>query len=362
MIYSLCKTGKLILVFLLLVSVQFRVSAQIDLKKLPKSIDTTELKDLRSRYPWGSIYITYNTCFTLDEILEKKGSNSSPKPATGGMPTSTIQLSAPDRNTGLLKSETSQNALNKLGNTVKKISQTQINKSIAFLALNLNELKAGQKMIEDDNGTVQQLAWSAEEVFEIAKFCDNHLNQRLIARQFIEYISTDNFKVESAVSRLNTIVNNEYSSDIINYILIDNFKSKTGKDSALLSAISKSDTGLYTQIMNLFKYRDDRYLNYTTIDFSVNPDYANLATPYTGANCYSGIISPNYGNPNTVSLFQGGLFYSSEDNLHLNSINKYIPNLNSPQAQAQALSSNPTYLVRKLKPVVEMITQSLIVH
>src|SRR5215831_18982199 len=110
------------------------------------------LNELKKKYPWGHIYLTFIPISDITGILN-----------------------TPRHNQEISKQEGSQ-IVSTLTNFLNTNKRDQINRALAFIEINLNTMEAGFKWADDHNGVVIKIPWSPAQVLQIAVICDKHLN------------------------------------------------------------------------------------------------------------------------------------------------------------------------------------------
>ncbi|HXU36447.1 MAG TPA: hypothetical protein VN937_08795 [Blastocatellia bacterium] len=120
---------------------------------------TGQLEQLRNKYPWGSIYLTYIPISDLTTIL----SNSSQFPEVSKK-----------------ESEEVVRILQKFLSTHQRPRQSE---AIAFMEIDLNRIEAGFKWATDKDGVISKIPWDQKQVARVADLCDRFLNGNLVVRQ-----------------------------------------------------------------------------------------------------------------------------------------------------------------------------------
>jgi hypothetical protein len=116
----------------------------------------TNVADLRSKYPWGEICLTFSALSDLAAILQ-----SQPK----------LTEIAVRNDEEALRAFAAHLVAN-----IKKINEGM---SMLIIDLNVDPARAGWKRADDMNGAIVQLPWKPSQIVCIANLCDQYLAGRL---------------------------------------------------------------------------------------------------------------------------------------------------------------------------------------
>jgi hypothetical protein len=150
----------------------------------------TYAEDLRGKYPWGNIYLTFSVIAELASLTKNQ---------------TKLQKLPEDEKNGIRLLSTLLNPY---------YYNTPINRAIGVLVLDLNDGKAGFKRADDINGAITPLPWSKWDVQIVATLCDKCLSGIQIAQQAQEKIARETKSIETAWNTFQEVGNNPYVSDV----------------------------------------------------------------------------------------------------------------------------------------------------
>lgn len=163
-------------------------------------IDQAKLLALKEKYTWGSIYITNITCLHLSSILEDQ--------------TRFIRF----------KDDYSASSLTALRSFLKQHRNLTTSLSIAFIEIDLNRIEAGFKKADDPSGAIHPIAWSKQDVVQIAALCDHELNEYSVVMNTMKAFMTDSVSVYYAYAQLRSVTASPYVSLESTYLLEKEFR------------------------------------------------------------------------------------------------------------------------------------------
>jgi hypothetical protein len=200
---------------------------------------------LRAKYPYESIYLT-NT--TLNDL--------------------TVHLRDPQK-----FKELSAVVPSKTLNTLRKFLESNTT-SRAFLQIDIVNLRAGFKRSSERLGTISPLAWTKEDVANIAGFVDQYLNGQIAVEKLAMELQGGNIQVAAAWSTLDRLTKDPFVPAVSLSASLKDFSSLVEKKQSELAALKKTDLGKYQQIAN-FTTEFKTVQSQTTIDTN-----RLVATPY----------------------------------------------------------------------------------
>jgi hypothetical protein len=149
----------------------------------------TYAEDLRGRYLWGNIYLTFSVIAELASLTKNQ--------------TKLQQVPEDEKNAIRLL----------LTLLTPYYYNTPINRAIGVLVLDLNEGKAGFKRADDINGAITQLPWSKQDVQAVAALCHKCLSGIQVVQQAREKI-VETKSIQTAWDTFEEVGNNPYVSDV----------------------------------------------------------------------------------------------------------------------------------------------------
>jgi hypothetical protein len=195
-----------------------------------------QLAELRSKYPFGSLYVTYVPVNDLTHLLND-----------------------PARLPQLRETVTEPDALDTLSSFLNKEPFGDINEGIAFIQLDLNSFKAGYKKISDREGGIKEIAWSSSEVQVIGGFCDLYFNKQSIFRKVRESISLGRSTLPKAWKDIDKLKDDPFLSNAKVASLLGTFKVLVDRNLPDLETLKLRDASAYQSIKTL-KTEYDKYL------------------------------------------------------------------------------------------------------
>lgn len=163
-------------------------------------IDQTKLNNLRTKYPWGSIYITYVPFINLSSILEDE-----------------VKIK-------YISTQCPETSLLTLRSFMRRNKSTNGNQAIAFIEIDLNRIEAGFKRASDPGGEITSIAWSKEQVVDIADLCDRQLNGIALAQKSLSILEKQTASLITAFQALNETKENAYVSSEVNFVVAKDFR------------------------------------------------------------------------------------------------------------------------------------------
>ncbi len=199
--------------------------------------DKKKLAQLKAKYPWGSIYLTYTCVINLDDLLKD-----------------TIRLKK--SNTPPLI-ETVSGPIRSLINENKK----PIKQAIAFIEIDLNRIEAGYKMADDIRGEIHPIAWDTNQVIDIATFCDNQLNSINMVKSTLLYFQSQSALIDSAYIEFEKIKRDLYVSEEARFLVSMKFSQLISTKDYQLSEIKNNNPILFLDIQRFKSEFDEALLH-----------------------------------------------------------------------------------------------------
>jgi len=198
--------------------------------------DCPSVEQLAGKYPHGSIYLTYIPLNDMTQLLndEEKFEALSSKPP--GKEVLTVYRAFLNRH-----------------------RETTMSQALAFLQLNLITSQSGFKKVSDNDGTIREEAWSAEEVEGIACFCDRFIQEMLDFENVFAHIRRQDLSLGDTWKTLRTAQRNPYIPSLRVTSLAQEVAKQIGERSDELDAIQKLKPKLF-QSLEQFKKESDATL------------------------------------------------------------------------------------------------------
>lgn len=191
----------------------------------PPEVAPPALAQLRAKYTFQSIYLTTIPLHSLTVLLDE--------------PAKYDKLKADKR---------WSNALPVLKKYLDDNKNEQLNKSIAFLQLDIRDLKAGVKLISDRTAAITQLPWAADLIIELGIFCDLFLSGQVRVEDVAARISASKTSVVEAWAAIGELKNDPFvPTKSIGKPLRD-FQLFLGKKGDELRNLEKSDKPQFDMI------------------------------------------------------------------------------------------------------------------
>ena len=208
-----------------------------------------EGKALLQKYTWGFILLTPDDLMDIHYMIINKPSLKE-----------------------LIQSE-NPNGLNLLASFLQR---TVLNGSIKFtnLVIELTKMRAGFIIGHSNVGTINPLNWIADEVYNIAVWCDNYLRNIISLYNVESKMRSGEFEIREIWGKVKEIENNEYISSMKTARLKSNLRSYIDLNQETFGELKEQDQETY---MELKKFRE----NYDTSLFTnrylfrnrLNPDF-----------------------------------------------------------------------------------------
>jgi hypothetical protein len=180
-------------------------------------IDQTKLTNLRTKYPWGSIYITYVPFINLSSILEDENKI---KYISAHYPEATLST---------------------LRSFLKRYKSPTSSQAIAFIEIDLNRIEAGFKRASDVGGEITSIAWSKEQVVDIADLCDKQMNAIAVVKKSLSLLETETTPILTVFQTINNTKENAYASFEVYFVLAKDFRRRLStKDSVEIAKLPKN--------------------------------------------------------------------------------------------------------------------------
>ena len=135
-----------------------------------------------------------------------------------------------------------------------------LREGIAFLRLDLNNLKAGFKQISDLNAVIQELPWSAEEVQGIAELCDLYIKKLPKFDRVDESIRSGSASVSEAWKNISDLKEDPFLTPSRLAGLLGNFRGLVDEKPQEFDAMKLYDLETYESIKSV-KSEYDKYLS-----------------------------------------------------------------------------------------------------
>lgn len=237
-------------------------------------IDQEKLDNLRGKYPWGSIYVTYSSIINLSSILKD------------------------DKRTPRLEQQYSTTAMSTLNQFLQGFRNRPSNENISFIEIDLNRIEAGYKRANDVGGEITSIAWSKENVVNIADICDRQLIVLVNLKRTLSLMSNDSISIQLAYDNLNLLKSNLLLSDEAYFLAASEFQLLMVKKD--YNDIANLDIKIRSDIAAFLKDYDNKYMQLK--DFKLSNDNIKNKNANLFLQNMAGLEKNLYPNPRTTSL------------------------------------------------------------
>src|SRR2546423_7455492 len=211
-----------------------RVLATTTLAQPPVSSPSSDgSNEVRSKYTWGNIYLTYGVISDLKSLTQNQ-----PK-----------QDKLPDDE---------KTAIRLLGSVLNRYYKLPINQTIAVLVLDLNNGKAGFKRADDLNGAIGEIPWTQSDVHKVAVLCDKYLSGIEIVQNAQFQMTKGALSLPDAWNAFQQVSNNPYISDLKVASLKVDLKQTIEAHAVELKELQRNDARLFASIHNFAQGFDQK--------------------------------------------------------------------------------------------------------
>lgn len=208
--------------------------------------EPNSLNELISVYPNGSLYVTYIPLHDLKHLLNDTGKLPQIKKAT----------SEPD-------------SLETFAGFLNTHAVENLKDGIAFLLLDLNNLKASFKRISDLDAVPRTLTWHAREVQGVAELCHVYINKLPTFEQTQVSIRLGKISLHKAWQAINKLLEDPFLTPSRVAGLVVNFKGLVDENPLQLEALKLSDSLAYQSIKSVTNDYDKYLSNLVTQQASI---------------------------------------------------------------------------------------------
>jgi hypothetical protein len=185
----------------------------------------TSVDRLKTRYDFGSLYLTYIPLNDMTHLLNE-----------------------PKKFEALAAKPPFQATLERFRGFLNDNRERQLNEALAFLQLELSTGKAGWKKISDRDGTIRRTNWSPSEVWGIAEFSDAFLGSHLVLEEKDASIASGTISVAQAWEDIKSLKKDPYIPTLRTVALDRDFRSMIEKKSAELDVLKAKNQPLYAAV------------------------------------------------------------------------------------------------------------------
>jgi hypothetical protein len=209
--------------------------------------ESNSLNELISLYPYGSMYVTYIPLHDLKHLLNDA------------------------RKLPLIMKATSQpDSLETFAAFLNTHAVGSLKDGIAFLHLDLNNLKASFKRISDLDAVPRTLTWRAREVQAVAELCDVYINKLPTFEQAHVSIRSGQISLHKAWQAINELLEDPFITASRVADLVGNFKGLVDEKPMELEALKFLDSRAYQSIKSVTNDYDTYLSNLVTRQPSAN--------------------------------------------------------------------------------------------
>lgn len=195
-------------------------------------INEAKLKNLKEKYTWGSIYITYISFINLRSILKD------------------------DQKLHYIQGQYTQSSIATLQAFLSRYKSAGSSESIAFIEIDLNRIEAGYKSPNDIGGEITTIPWSKEDVVEIADLCDKQLTAFTYLNNTLSAINGDSIPLSIALFRVNKLKDSAYISTEAYYIVAKSFRALVSEKAALMPQYPINERAAFKRFEKEFDQND----------------------------------------------------------------------------------------------------------
>lgn len=182
-----------------------------------------EINELKNKYFGGKMYLTY---IPVNDLRSVMGDTKKVKS---------------------IEEQNGSDIVQVLGRFLYAHQISPINEAIAFIEIDLNQITAGFKKADDNDGVIKPIAWSQDEVKRIAILCDRYFKGSLNAQSIHRAISSGDTSISKAWKDIRIVHEDPYIPEKIVPLLVDLrtlIKNKPNE----FDELKNSDKNLYVEI------------------------------------------------------------------------------------------------------------------
>lgn len=206
-------------------------------------IHPQRLKELREKYIWGSIYLTYGPICDVQKILSK------PRNKVPSLQQSSISPV--------------------IVSFLNRHHADNMRDGIAFLQVNLNTLEAGFMKAQDEHGVVNRIPWNRDQVVQAADLFDRLLSGTFAFNTSYRKISDPETSIAEAWGIYQESKENETISEEKKLALAISFRVLVGKKQDELTSLVEYNPSMFTNVSTFTSQFDKSFLP------AVSPIYTN---------------------------------------------------------------------------------------
>lgn len=200
-------------------------------------VDQARLDSLKSRYPWGSVYLTHTSLLNLESILKD------------------------DSKRRIIAREYGDDLVSRLQAWIQSEKTTKISESVAFVEIDLNRIEAGYKKIPDSGGEIKTIPWTKPEVVNIAHLYDRQLIAVNTFNKVKQQIH-DKETIQTIWDGLTSIQGDPYASSEMVYVLARNFREQLNNQEVQLNELKTQNPALYESLIEFKQALNDSLASY----------------------------------------------------------------------------------------------------
>jgi hypothetical protein len=181
-------------------------------------------EDLEGIYMWGSMYLTNDNLSDMRKVLNSAENYEK-----------------------IFEKFPVVSALKKFLDSHKRL---RLEEGLAFLQIDLQEMKAGYKKADDPDGNIHKQSWSASEVQQIAQFCHKFLNENQTLAGLRTSIRAGEIGVKECWLKLSSHFDNPYIAHSRILRSSEDFRLLIQKKPDEFKALQNEDPKLYAELHN----------------------------------------------------------------------------------------------------------------
>lgn len=205
------------------------------------------LTDLKNRYPWGSVFVTYLSFINLSSVLQDRNKFLAIAQDCGRQPAETLLAFL----------------------TLHR--RDRAGESVAFIEIDLNRVEAGYKGADDPGGEITQIPWSKEDVVNIAYLIDRQSKTIHQVAGLLKNIKDDASPIKLIYRSIQNLQSDPFLSSETEFIISKDFSKLLNFKESELKNLSISDPDDFNSIADFRKGFNSKAVNLLTIPTENTP-------------------------------------------------------------------------------------------
>jgi hypothetical protein len=247
----------------------------------------TAMEALKTRYKDGSLYLSYGTINDLTNLLNDREKF-------------TVLCSKPSPGAATLIA---------LRDFLNAHRERRVVEAIAFLQLDFVVGRAGYKRLGDDGGSVRQVAWSAQQVSDIAVFCDAFLGEVSQYEPLRASIVSGKAKLGDAWQRIEAAKNDALLPANRVVPMLKAYRILIWKQPNELDKLKSDDPKTHGRI-EAFKAAYDESMSRLDVDLGQRPAYYNSVRDRSAIRSLEEVMGTGHGSAWSAQLVESPLQYA----------------------------------------------------